>query len=302
MLNSSAIKNISSKIGFDLCGITVPRDFGNNRKHYEEWLALGYGEPLEYMQKYLDVRFDPSMLLDGCKSVIVCAVNYKNINSLGSHKEDTPNIASYAFSVDYHKTIRRMLKSLLREIQATDPSVNGRCCVDTAPLLEKQLAYEAGLGWIGRQSLLITPQFGSFVCLGVLLLDKEVDTYNKPIQGISCGTCHKCVDACPNGAINNNRTIDTRLCISCRTIECEESNNTPLNGWIFGCDECQRCCPHNQSTPLYSNADFTPLFQPLNSDKWLQMEEVEFTKMVGRTAIKRSGLERIKSNIKKTVK
>ncbi len=298
MLENREIKELATNLGFDLCGVTYPRDFDRNRVKYKEWLERGDGEPLEYMGRYLDVRFDPSLLMDNTASIVVCAVNYKSSFSLKPYDESTPKIASYAHCTDYHTTIRKSLKALLREIKSLDPTIGGRCCVDTAPLLEKQLAVEAGLGWIGRQSLLVTPEFGTFVVLGVLLLDCAVDEYDAPLEVKGCAQCRRCVDSCPNGAINGDHTINSRRCISALTVECDNPYREPLHGWLFGCDECQRCCPYNQRTPMATNPKFQPIIDDLSVEEWLQMEANEFVEHTMGTPLKRGGFERVMRNIK----
>ncbi len=298
MFNSNIIKESAIISGFDLVGITSPREFELNRTVYFEWLESGAAEPLDYMQLYLDQRFNPGNLLDGTRSIVVCAINYKNEFSLAQRDSLLPKIASYALAKDYHKVIRKQLKNLLKMLQKINPSLNGRCCVDTAPLLEKQLAVEAGLGWIGRQSLLVTPQFGTFVLLGVLLLDHQVDTLDAPFSGSGCAECRRCIEACPSGAILNNRTIDTRRCISAQTVECEAPANMDLHGWVFGCDECQSICPYNRHTPLSTNAAIQPIFAPISAEKWRSMDAEEFTKQLGSTPMKRGGLLRLQRNCK----
>ena len=160
---------------------------------------------------------------------------------------------------------------------------------------------EAGLGWIGRQSLLITPEFGSYVLLGELVLDMEADAYDAPYEGVGCGECRRCMDACPTSAIVAPMTIDTSKCISCRTIESDNDANIDLHGWIFGCEECQNCCPYNRQAAIHRNEAFNPLFDPreISAEEWQAMNEEEFLARFGTTPLKRSRLERIKKNIKK---
>ncbi len=293
MLNNNFIKESAISAGFDLVGITSPKEFEENRAVYMKWLESGLAERLSYMQLYLDQRFNPANILDGTRSIVVCALNYKNRFSLSQKDSSLPKIASYALARDYHKVIRKQLKELLRTLQRVEPTLKDRCCVDTAPLLEKQLAVEAGLGWIGRQSLLVTPQFGSFVTLGVLLLDQEVDSFDAPLAGVGCAECRRCIEACPAGAISENRTIDSRRCISALTVECDDTQVQALDGWIFGCDVCQSVCPYNRNTPLASNPAIEPIFAPLSAEKWRSMSSEEFTERLGSTPIKRGGLARL---------
>jgi epoxyqueuosine reductase len=253
------------------------------------------------MRNYLDKRFDVRQLVEGAKTVVVCAVSYKSEISGGYDESDSCKIASYACNRDYHKILKKMLQSLLRELQTQYPQLQGRAFVDSAPLLEKQYAVEAGLGWIGRQSLLITPEYGSYVLLGELVLDMEADAYDAPYEGVGCGECRRCMDACPTSAIVAPMTIDTAKCISCRTIESDNDTNIDLHGWIFGCEECQNCCPYNRQAAMHRNSSFNPLFDPreISAEEWLTMSEEEFLARFGTTPLKRSGVERIKKNIKR---
>ena len=193
-----------------------------------------------------------------------------------------------------------MLARMLDALRKVSPALRGRAFVDTAPLAEKQLAVEAGLGWIGRQSLLVTPQYGSYVLLGELILTEEADRYDTPFEESRCGTCRSCIDNCPTGAVTAGRTIDTGRCISCRTIEREQPGETDLHGWIFGCDACQSCCPWNRRAPQHRNAAFDPVFDPLAMDAgaWLGMDEAAFEALCGRTPLTRSGLDRIRRNVR----
>ena len=202
---------------------------------------------------------------------------------------------------DYHLTIKEMLAKVAERLKEHYPTLRFRAFTDSAPLAEKSYAVRAGLGWIGRNSLLITPEHGSMLHLGELVISEEVDEYDTPTEDVGCGECRRCVEACPNGAILTNRTIDTRRCISCRTIEREaEGESIELDGWIFGCDACQVVCPYNKKAPLYTNSRFAPLYDPtaLDGEAWLRMSEEEFEAMAGTTAMTRAGLRRIQQNIK----
>lgn len=302
MIRSEIIKDLARSAGFDLCGIVRCRYFAENEQYFREWLAAGYGGDLHYLERNLDKRFDVSRLVEGAKSVVVCAVNYKSERSLGYPADCHTKIASYACNRDYHSTIKEMLSTLYSALKAEYPTLKARIFTDSAPLLEKRLAVEAGLGWIGRQSLLVTPQFGTFVLLGELVIDEEADIYDSPFEGSRCGECHRCIEACPKSAILPTKNIDARHCISRLTIE-KQSNampvSTDLNGWIFGCDECQSCCPFNRLTPNAANRYFSTPFDPveISSDEWLSMSEQEFSDRFGHTPLIRSGLQRIRQNI-----
>lgn len=299
MIRTEHIKKHAAEIGFDLCGVAPCRHLADNERHFRDWLDRGYQSSLSYLERNLDKRFDPRQLVDGARTVVVCAVGYKNRFSEGYPPQWRTKIASYACMTDYHTTIKGMLARLAAALRTEYPTLGGRAFVDTAPLLEKQWAVEAGLGWIGRQSLLITPRYGSFVLLGELLLTDEADTYDTPFEGTRCGRCRNCIESCPTGAIVAPRTIDTRRCISCHTIERESDYTVDLDGWIFGCDRCQSCCPYNQKAPMHSHPLLAPKVDPmaLDVDAWTSMSGAEFTARFGDTPLTRSGLERIKRNL-----
>lgn len=300
MLQNLSIKKLAARAGFDLCGVTPARPFDDSEAHFREWLRAGRHATLGYLERNLDKRFDPSRLVEGARSVVVCAVGYKNHRSDGYPAGCRTRVASYACTRDYHVTLRGMLHSMLAELQRENPGLTGRAFVDSAPLLEKRLAVEAGLGWIGRQSLLVTPQFGTYVLLGELVLTEETDRYDPPFEGARCGRCRNCIESCPTGAIVAPKVIDTGRCISCHTIEREPSGGIDLDGWIFGCDRCQSCCPHNQKAPMHANRAFDPVFDPLTMDAaaWMALDETEFEARMGATPLTRSGLARIRGNIK----
>ena len=299
MLSYDVIKTIAAEVGVDLCGIARTTVFEKNEQAYKRWLEQGYDSSLEYMRRNCDKRFDVRELVYGAQTIVVCAVIYKSDISGGYTPKSRCKVASYACARDYHKSIKKMLLTMLKQLQATNPSLAGRAFVDSAPLLEKQYAVEAGLGWIGRQSLLITPEYGSYVLLGELVLCDKADRYDSPYAGVGCGECRRCMEACPTGAVVSEMTIDTSRCISCHTIEAEPHSSLDLHGWIFGCDECQNICPYSRRATLHRNPSFDPLFDPrnLSAEQWREMSEEDFSVRFDSTPLKRSGLERIKKNI-----
>ena len=298
MLNSTLIKDSARAIGFDLCGVARCQDLASEREFLERWIGEGKVAYLGYLERNIDKRADATLLVEGAKSVIVCGVAYKNAFSGGYPTDCKQKIASYALTTDYHITIKQMLQRLCAVLKEACPTLAGRVFTDSAPVFEKRYAVEAGLGWIGRQSLLVTPQFGTFVLLGVAIINEECDNYDAPLQSVGCGECRRCIDACPNGAVID-RHIDTRKCISRATIEKQDEENVPLHSWIFGCDECQNCCPYNAKAPIATNPLVAPTFDPVTID-WQKIDEAEFTLRFAKTPISRSSLERILSNIDTT--
>lgn len=295
MIEAEEIKQRMLDAGFDAVGITSAEPLKMAREGFLEWLGAENHASLGYLERNLEKRFDPAQLVAGTQTVVVGLVNYKSRYSSGYPQEHRTRIASYALTTDYHTTIRSMLQRVLGELQRHYPTLTGRGFTDSAPLAEKSLAVRAGLGWIGRQSLLINPTFGSSILLGELLLSEPCDHYDSPFTDNHCGGCRTCIDHCPAGAIKENRTIDARQCIACRTIEQSEGEKGSLHGWIFGCEECQSCCPHNARTPLASHPAFRATIDPLSLDceQWQKMTDEEFSAHFSHTPLSRAGLKRL---------
>lgn len=303
MLQAFSIKQAAAGAGFDLCGICRVRNFDAERVFFEEWLERGFDGGLGYLRRNIEKRFSPAQLMPGACSAVVCGVCYKNDTSLGYADGQAAKVASYARSTDYHVSIKEMLYALASELGLKEAGVGFRAFTDSAPLLEKRLAAEAGLGFIGRNTLLVSPRYGSFLLLGELLLDAPVDVYDRPWEGVGCGECRRCVERCPAGALTAGG-LDARRCISRLTIEprpedvpvLRERCGASTEGWIFGCDECQSGCPYNRTSPFFANPRFRPLFHPadVTGAQWCAMTQEEFAERFGTTPMARSGLERIK--------
>ncbi|MCD7970483.1 MAG: tRNA epoxyqueuosine(34) reductase QueG, partial [Alistipes sp.] len=295
MLELDDIRQAAHRAGFSLCGVAPYRRMPEHLERLERWLGDGRHTGLGYMERNREKRADPRGLMPGTRSVIVCAVNYRN-SAWDTPPDDRPKIASYAFTEDYHATIKRMLAGVLAKLQEKYPGLTGRRLTDSAPIFEKAWAVEAGLGWISRNSLLVTPQYGSSVLLGELLVDMPVDRYDRPMERDGCGNCNRCVDHCPNGAIGPDRTIDTNRCISRLTVEPDPPGGAvSLHNWIFGCDACQICCPHNSGKPLHDNTSFAPRIDPTAMDRayWERTSLQEFKALFAGTPLERPGLEEI---------
>lgn len=301
MIAREKLLEVAAEVGFDRCGVASVRHLASGEERFRRWLDEGHHSSLDYLTRNIEKRFDPAKLVEGARTVVVCAVSYKNAISAGYAEDWRTKIASYACNRDYHTTLKELLWELLRRLKTLSPAVEGRAFVDSAPVAEKAWAVEAGLGWIGRQSLLITPDFGSFVHLGELIITEEMDSYDEPLKGVGCGACRRCVEACPTGAILADRpAIDTARCIACHTIEREPATEIDLNGWIFGCDGCQQVCPYNHRAPMHRHQGFDPLFDPrtLSPEAWHAMTEEEFHDRFAQTPMTRSGLDRIKKSIR----
>lgn len=299
MISRNVIINAALDVGFDLVGVVPAQALGEEHNRFKEWLLEGNSSTLSYLERNVEKRFDASLLVEGSRSVVVCAVSYLSQYGKGYEEGCGTKVASYALNRDYHTTIKGMLERLAQALKLHLPELKYRCFVDSAPLAEKSYARRAGIGWIGRQSLIVNPKFGSMMHLGELVIDVEVDEYDKPLEGVGCGSCRRCVEACPNGAILENRTIDARRCISCRTIErVGEGDEMLLHGWIFGCDVCQSVCPFNQHAPLHRNPEFDPIVDPekLSAESLEAMSEEEFYSLVKDTPMLRAGFERIRQN------
>ncbi|MDR0509523.1 MAG: tRNA epoxyqueuosine(34) reductase QueG [Rikenellaceae bacterium] len=293
MITFRQIETLAREAGFDACGVARVRELSEQRERLERWIGRGYCS-LNYMERGLDRRLNPAQLVEGARTVVVCAVSYFHATA--------SRVASYALARDYHATIKQMLVDLLARLQQIDPELRGGAFCDAAPLLEKAWAVEAGVGWQGRNGLIINPRLGSFILLGELILDREVSACSEPFrckQGEGCGECRRCIEACPAGAIVEPHVIDTNRCISRLTIE-RGAAEAPLHGWIFGCDVCQQVCPHNRNAPVAVNPAFAPVIDPaqLTDDFWRGLTEEQFNTIFGQTPLTRSGYAKIKQRIK----
>ena len=285
-------------MGFDYCGISRAEFLEEEAPRLENWLKKGMHGKMQYMENYFDKRLNPTLLVEGAKSVISLMLNYFPAQEL--NKSDY-KISKYAYGNDYHEVIKDKLKLLLLRLKSEIGDINGRAFVDSAPVLDRAWAKKSGLGWIGKNSNLINKQSGSFFFLAELIVDIELE-YDAPIADY-CGTCRKCIDACPTDAIIEPYVVDGSKCISYFTIELKEaiddSYKSKFDNWIFGCDICQDVCPWNRfSTPhheplLNANPDLQKF---LNRD-WEEITSEVFNKVFGKSPLKRTKLEGLKRNI-----
>lgn len=291
MLSLDSIRRSAREAGFDICGVASCVPLTVEGERFDAWLERGFGLGLDYLYRNRTLRFDPSLMVEGARSVVVCGVSYKNRYSDGYPDSSVPHIGSYALSVDYHRSIKQMLFDLADRLHLSQRGIGFRATVDSAPVAEKSWAVRAGLGSVGRNSLLITPRLGSFVFLGELIVAESVDCYDQPFCRDLCGTCHKCVDSCPNSAIAPDRSVDTRRCIARLTLErSEEVEPRDLHGWQFGCDECQSCCPYNRRAPMFTNPRFEPIIDParFTTAEWHSMSFDRLDTLTSATALNRA--------------
>ena len=304
MIPKNLITNAALEVGFDIVGVVPALSLEQESQRFGEWLHSGYHSTLSYLERNSEKRFDASRLVEGARSVVVCGVAYLSEYSRGYPEGWRTKIASYALNRDYHLTVKEMLTALAERLKEYAPELRFRAFTDSAPLAEKSYARRAGLGWIGRNSLLVTPEYGSMLLLGELVINEDIDEYDTPKEYVGCGECRRCVEACPNGAILENRSIDTRRCIACRTIEpMAEGDSIALDGWIFGCDACQSVCPYNRRAKLHKNPNFDPIIDPLalDGEAWLGMTEENFSALAANTPMTRAGLERIKRSVSRSL-
>ena len=221
MIPQNLIINAAYDVGFDLVGVVRAEAMTAEHDRFCRWIAAGHHSTLTYLERNIDKRFDARLLVEGARSIVVCGVSYRSPLGDGYAEGWRTKVASYALARDYHITIKEMLAALATRLKEYAPDMTFRAFTDSAPLAEKSLAVRAGLGWIGRNSLLVNPDLGSMLHLGELVISEDVDAYSMPMTAVGCGECRRCIAACPNGAISEDRSINTHRCISCRTIERE---------------------------------------------------------------------------------
>ena len=297
---SRQIKEKAIELGFAACGISAVRILDEERDRLEKWLSEGMNASMGYMANHFEKRLDPAKIEEGAKSVISVLINY--YPSQKQNDPTAPVISKYAYGKDYHLVVKEKLNDLLTFIQTDISRCRGRAFVDSAPVFERPLAKAAGLGWIGKNSLLITKEYGSYVFIGELIIDLEL-SYDNAFTRDYCGNCTRCIDACPTCAIVSPRVIDARKCISYHTIEnkeeAPESIKSLLNNKLFGCDICQDVCPWNKGIKPNQSNDFKPVEGLLEMQKndWLELNRDTYTKTFRHTAFERAGYERIRRNI-----
>lgn len=295
---SQAIRTIATNLGFDAVGFARAARLDGEAEHLRTWLDAGLHADMAWMEGHFDKRVDPTLLVEGAKSVVVVLFAYKPAKV---QPADVPQIAKYAYGDDYHEVIKTKLWDLLARIKEVVPEADGRPFVDSAPVLERAWAERAGLGWIGKNSLLLNRQLGSLTFIGTLMLNLELDygTHVRP----SCGTCTRCIDGCPTGAIVAPKIVDARRCISYQTIEnrgeIPDSLKEPMGNRVFGCDACLDACPWNVKAMAHSHSELTPREAILTytTEQWQMMDEAQFAAIFRHSAVKRAKLSGFRRNL-----
>lgn len=296
--HTAIIKQEAKRLGFLSCGISKADFLEEEAPRLENWLNKNMHGQMRYMENHFDKRLNPTLLVDGAKSVISLLLNYYPSEF---QNEESYKISKYAYGQDYHFVIKEKLKELLYFIQTEIGEVSGRAFVDSAPVLDKAWAAKSGLGWIGKNTNLITQKVGSFYFIAELIVDVELE-YDNPTTD-HCGSCTACIDTCPTEAIVAPYVVDGSKCISYFTIELKENIPTEMKGkfdnWIFGCDICQDVCPWNRFSKPHSE----PLFQAnpellsFTKNDWEEITEDVFKKVFKNSAVKRTKLKGLKRNI-----
>lgn len=297
--HTTIIKRLAKQLGFDACGIAKARFLEEEASNLESWLKNNYHGEMAYMANHFDKRLDPQKLIPGSKSVVSLLYNYYP-------KEDLANqhhykIAKYAYGNDYHDVVKDKLKQFINLAREEIGEINGRVFVDSAPVMERQWAQLAGLGWIGKHGLLINKYKGSFFFIVELIIDLELE-YDTPVTD-HCGTCTLCIDACPTQAIVEPTVVDASKCIAYFTIELKHDksieSDKSFDNWIFGCDVCQDVCPWNSKSKPHNEQAFLPVdgFKKLNREQWFELTEEGFDNLFKQSAVRRTKYSGLKRNI-----
>jgi epoxyqueuosine reductase len=298
---TAIVKKLSAAYGFDYCGIAKAQPLNEDARRLENWLKTGMHGGMQYMEKYFDLRVDPSKLVPGAKSVITLLKNYY------PEKTETTRelqISKYALGKDYHTVIKDSLKKMINDLQVQIGEFNGRGFVDSAPVLERTWANKSGLGWIGKNGNLITKQSGSFFFIATLIVDLELN-HDDPFARDLCGTCRRCIEACPTEAILPNKVVNGSKCISYFTIELKDEiipgeMKGKFQDWMFGCDICQDVCPWNRFSKPHTETQFNPLPEILNltTKEWEELSEEMFKNIFKHSPLSRAKHKGIQRNIK----
>ena len=297
---TNLIKTEAKRLGFLSCGVSKAEFLEEEAPKLESWLNQNKHGKMQYMENHFDKRLDPTLLVEGSKSVVSLTYNY--FSEQLQHDSEAPKISTYAYGMDYHYVIKNKLNQLLEFIKEEIGDVHGRAFVDSAPILEKAWAKKSGLGWIGKHSNMLTQKVGSFYFIAELIIDLELE----PDHAVTdhCGRCTACIDACPTDAITEPYKVDGSKCISYFTIELKENIPTEMGGkldnWMFGCDVCQDVCPWNRFSKQHNEPLFNPKPELLSMTKkdWEEITQETFNKVFKNSAVKRTKYSGLTRNIR----
>ncbi len=299
--STALIKAEALRLGFMACQVAAAVPLDEDARRLEAWLKKGYHGSMQYMERNFELRTDPGKLVPGARSVVTLLMNYFPSEK---QEEGAPLIARYAWGQDYHDVIRARLNELLAYIKSTIGDVQGRGFVDSAPVLERSWAVRSGLGWIGKNGNLLNRDAGSFFFIATLITDLEL-TPDAPFSTDHCGTCTRCLDACPTGAIVAPTVVDATKCISYLTIELKDALmpsgfESRDDGWMFGCDVCQEVCPWNRFSKAHHEPAFRPIPEVLNlsTAEWTELGEAAFKSVFKGSPIKRAKWSGVVRNLR----
>jgi epoxyqueuosine reductase len=299
------IKAKAVELGFDMCGIAPSRLLKEREEVLRNWCSEGMNAGMSYLSRDIEKRINPEYLVPGAKSLIITGLSYYTDKK--QKEPGVPVLSRYTYGKSYQDVIRKKLENLLTYIKTIDPETVGSPFVDSAPLLEKAWAVEAGIGWQGRHSIVINKEFGSFFFIGTLILNRELD-YDKPYTEDYCGNCRSCIDLCPTGAINENHTIDARKCIANLTIE----NRGPIpevilpkiEGRVYGCDRCQEVCPWNKNVKSHKTHEFdlSEEIEMMTKEDWVNLSRENFKRIFRGTPVERRKYDPFMRNVSDVTK
>ena len=297
---SGNIKRKARELGFDSCGLAKAESLDEEARILEAWLNQGLHGKMAYMENHFDKRIDPRKLVDGARSVISLSYNY--FTQVRQVDEQAPKLAMYAMGKDYHEVVKEKLQLLYDYIAAEVGNISGRCFVDSAPVLERAWAQRSGVGWVGKNTNILTKGQGSYFFLAEIILDVDLDC-DSPVKDY-CGNCTKCIDACPTDAIYEPYKVDASKCISYFTIELKDEvlpadYKGKFDDWMFGCDICQQVCPINARAKQHNEPQFEPRPELLAMSRrdWEELSEETYKRIFQHSAVKRTKFKGLKRNI-----
>lgn len=297
---SEWIKQQAYDLGFVAVGFAKAEFLKEESEKLKEWLGLGYHGEMKYLEDHFEKRTDPTLLVKTSKTVISFAFNYYNPEQQEDSK--SPKISMYAYGRDYHKVVKKKMKILSQRMKDKFGDFKHRYFIDSAPILEKEWAKKSGVGWMGKHTLIINPKLGSYFFLAEMIVDFELE-YDEPIEDF-CGTCTKCIDACPTDSIlDEGYVMDSSKCISYLTIELKDDIpvefEDKMENWVFGCDICQQVCPWNRFSSEHEESDFFPKRELIEkkSEDWKTLSLEEYDALFFGSAVKRAGYEKFMQNI-----